>query len=267
MVSFEQACSDAERAAEAARKSANSVASQARALAKAAQTGNVAGIKRCQEKLQEALIILQQEVSNAGSSWPFSDEEEPRLFGEQYVDSLKVAAVSKGLKIHERDGLLISYPSIVRILPEERAVKIDRKKVPTARPSHLVDLLLANQKKSSSFSPARFLESLYAVYVDIVRETSLDLLSVSSGRVVPLARIYKLMTALPGIGRDYDRKDFARDLYILDLKGPQRTRKGAKVSFSSSTGSRKRSNDLFSFIGPNGDNAEYYGIRFSKDDQ
>ena len=267
MVSFEQACSDTERAAEAARKSAGGVVSQARALAKAAKTGNIASIKRCQEKLNEALIALQQEVSNAGSSWPFSDEEEQRLFGDQYVDALKAAAVAKGLKIHERDGLLISYPSIVRILPAERAVRIDKKRIPTARPSHLVDLLLANQKKSSGFSPQRFLESLYAVYADVVSGAFSDLLSASSERVVPLARIYKLMTALPGAARDYDRSDFARDLYILESNGPRRTRNGAMVSLSSSTGARKRSSNLFSFIGPNGDNAEYYGIRFSESER
>ena len=99
VVSFEQACSDTEGAAEAARKSAASVVSQARALAKAARTGNIASIRRCQEKLNEALIALQQEVSNAGSCWPFSDEEEQRLFGGQYADVLKAAAAAKGLKI------------------------------------------------------------------------------------------------------------------------------------------------------------------------
>ena len=266
VVSFEQACSDTEGAAEAARKSAGSVVSQARALAKAARTGNIASIRRCQEKLNEALIALQQEVSNAGSCWPFSDEEEQRLFGGQYADVLKAAAAAKGLKIHERDGLLISYPSIVRILPAERAVRVDRKKIPTVRPSHLVDLLLANQKKSSDFLSQRFLESLYAVYADVVSGASSDLLPASGGRVVPLARIYKLMTAFPGTARDYDRSDFARDLYILESNGPRRTRDGATVSFPSSTGARKRSSDLFSFIGPSGDNAEYYGIRFSKGD-
>ena len=266
VVSFEQACSDTESAAEAARKSAGNVVSQARALAKAAQTGNIASIKRCREKLNEALTALRQEVSNAGSCWPFSDEEEQLLFGEQYTDAIKSVAEAKGLSIQEQDELLISYPSIVRILPAERAVRVDKKRVFTARPSYLVDLLLANQKKSSGFPPQRFLESLYGVYTDIVDRSSSDTLSSRSGSVVPLARIYKLMTALPGAARDYDRNDFARDLYILDSNGPQRTRNGATVSFPSSTGTRRRSRDLFSFIGPEGDNAEYYGIRFSESD-
>ncbi len=267
VVSFEQACRDTERAAGAAQKSASNVVSQARALVKAAQTGNVANIKRCQEKLNEGLTALRQEVSNAGSCWPFSDEEEQLLFGEQYIDAIKTIADEKGLRIQEQDELLISYPSIVRILAAERAVRVDKKRVVAVRPSYLVDLLLANQKKSSGFPPQRFLESLYSVYTDISDSSSADPLSSGSGSVVPLARIYKLMTALPGGARDYDRNDFARDLYILDSNGPRRTRNGATVSFPSSTGTRRRSRDLFSFIGPQGDSAEYYGIRFSGSDR
>ena len=262
MTSLEQACGDTERAAEVARKSAGNVVSQARALAKAARTGNIAGIRRCNEKLNEALEVLQQEVSNADSCWPFSDEEERELFGDQFADALKAAASARGLDIHEQDGLLISHPSIVRILPAECAVRVDKKKISTVRPSYLVDLLLANQKKSSGFSSQKFLESLYAVYADIVHD-----LPESRGRVVPLIRIYKLMTALPGSARGYDRSDFARDLYLLEANGPRHARNGLAVSFPSSTGARRRSSDLFSFIGPDGNKAEYYGIRFREDDE
>ncbi len=264
---FERACSEAERIAEAARKSASRVVSQARALEKAARTGAVAGktgVKACQEKLNEALAALRQRVAEANSCWPFSEEQEQEWFATHYAAALQAAAAAKGLKVHERDGLLISYPSIVRILPAERAVRVDRKKVSTARPSYLVDLLLANQKKTSGFSSQRFLESLYAVYTDIAGGAAADLMP-ASGRVVPLARIYKLMTSLPGSARDYGRSDFARDLYMLESNGPRHTRSGATVSFPSSTGARRRLRDLFSFVGPDGNSAEYYGIRFGKD--
>ena len=57
-----------------------------------------------------------------------------------------------------QDAALISYPSIVRILRGDRAVRIER----GIRPSHLAETLLKNQRKRGGFSPARFLESLYA---------------------------------------------------------------------------------------------------------
>ncbi len=80
--------------------------------------------------------------------------------------------------------------------------------------------------------------------------------------MVPLSRIYKLITALPGVSRDYDRTDFARDIYTLDAEGPRQTRRGRIVSFPASTGTRRRI-DIFSFVAPNGENHEYYGIKFS----
>ena len=265
MVSFEQAFEDTERAADSTLKSASSLMTQVRALRKAAREGNIAAVRRSQNRLDEALSALRQEVANASAIWPFEEDEEEHYLGDYYAAELRRAADERGLNIHERDGNLISYPSIVRILPRDRAVRIDRRKVSTIKPSHLADLLLKNQQKSSSFSSARFLESLYRVYSDIVSGESSGRMVDGSERVVPLARIYSLLTSLPGSSREYDRTDFARDIYILQTEGPQDTRNGAVVSFPSSTGTRIRSRDLFSFIGPDGQGVEYYGIRFTKE--
>ncbi len=257
MANFEQACSDTENAAEAVRKSAGRLASLASKLRTAARIGDIGSLGRYKKELSEALTALQKDISNADSCWPFSREEEQDLLGPQYADELQAAATERGLRVFERDGVLISYPSIVRIVPTELAVRIDKKKVSKTRPSCLVGLLLENQKKSSGFSSQRFLEALYAVY---------QVLAPDGGRVVRLASIYKLMTSRPGSSREYGRNDFARDLYLLESKGPRQTRNATTVSFSSSTGARSRSSDLFSFIGPDGSSAEYYGIRFSKGD-
>ena len=267
MVSFEQAFSDTERAADSTLKSAADLVRQARALKKAAQTGNIAAVRRSQDRLDEALSALRQEVDNASSSWPFDDDDEEQYLDDRYAPELRSAAEELGLDIHERDGRLISHPSIVRILPGERAVRVDRKKVSNIRPSHLAAFLLANQNKSSGFRPNRFLESLYTVYSDIVSEESSGRTVRSiSGRVVPLARIYKLFTSLPGSSREYDRSDFARDLYILDSEGPSRTRSGAVVSFPASAARHGRQSDRFFFIGSDGGSVEYYGIKFTEGD-
>lgn len=265
MVSFEQAFSDTERAADSARESSRRLGLQAGALARAAKTGNVAAIRRAQDRLLDALDELRQEVANAASSWALVPESEEQYLAGGYAEELISAASEIDLDIYERDGNLISYPSIVRIMPGDRAVRIDRKKESNIRPSHLAGLLLKNQQKSSSFSSARFLESLYRVYSDILSGESSDRMVNGSGRVVPLARIYSLLTSLPGSSREYDRTDFARDIYILESEGPRNTRNGAVVSFPSSTGTRRRSRDLFSFIGPDGQGVEYYGIRFTEE--
>ena len=256
---FEQAFRDAEAEAEAARKAANSVVGKARAMAKAAKTGNIAALKRAQTDIKRELEALQAQVDVTLQAWPLAEEEESAYLEGGYGDELRAAADDLGLSLYERDGHLIAYPSVVRILPADRAVRVDRKRVPTIRPSHLADLLLKNQSKSSGFTPARFLETLFLVHQEILRDEKPDL---AGGRVMPLARIYRLVTALPGANRDYDRSDFARDIYTLDSQWPRQTRRGHPVSFPTSTGTRRRSSDLFSFVGPNGEGVEYYGIKF-----
>ena len=265
MISLEQAFSDTERAAESALKAARDLGTQARALQRAAKSGNIAAIRREQNRLAEALSSLQQEVQNAASSWPFTDQAVEQYLNERYMDELKTAAAKVDLEVYERDGNLISYPSMVRVLPREKAVRVDRKKNSAIRPSYLADLLRKNQTKKSGYPPDRFLESLYKVYSGILSREDSGRLVKSDGVVVPLIKIYTLMTALPGVTREYDRSDFARDLYMLDAEGPRQTRRGATVSFPSSTGTRLRSSDLFTFIGPDGQSVEYYGIKFSED--
>ena len=266
MTDLEQAFDDVERAAASTLESAAGLVKQARSLQKAAREGNIARLKRARADLDSSLSGLRQTVANAVGSWVFPDEEqEAQYLEERYSGELRSAAAGKGLEIHERDGRLISHPSIVRLLPRDRAVRIDGRKVSTIRPSYLADLLLKNQSKSSRHRSDAFLESLYAVYADIVHgESAGRLMADDWQRVVPLARIYKLLTSLPGAGRDYDRTDFARDLYRLQDGGPTRTRKGATVSFPASSGTRQAKRDLFTFVGPDGQDVVYYGIRFTK---
>ncbi len=265
--SLEQAFATTEAAAETARRSAAVVVSRARALEKAARTGNLKGIKRCQENLETAVSDLQREVENAGSSWSLADEEVDRIFREDYADILMRTAEQQGVTISQQDDRLLSYPSIVRILHGDLAVRVDRKKVSTVRPTFLVELLLQNQRRfearkgGDSYS-TRFLESLYSVYGELLKESTSKLALSESGRVIPLIRIYRLVTALPGGAREYDRSDFARDLFRIDSDGPKETKNGAKVAFPSSTGTRHRASDRFSFIDPDGQAVEYHGIRF-----
>lgn len=263
MSSFELAFNDTERAAASTIRSAAGLGKLAKRLEKAAKEGNIAAIKRAQGELGNAVNALAQEVDNAVKVWPFQDDEEERYLREDYAAELRAVAAQKGLTIYERDGRLVSHPSMVRIQPGDRAVRIDRKKVSTIRPSHLVSLLLENQRKPIRFQSASFLEALFNVYSEITREGSSDRLMKVDGRVMPLERVYNLLTSLPGSRREYDRTDFAKDLYELETKGPKKTNSGATVSFPASTGTRS-GRGLFTFVGPTGQDIVYYGIRFAE---
>ncbi len=257
MTSFERACQDTETAAASTLKAATDLAKLARTLQKAAREGNVSAIKRNAERLDGALDALRQEVANAVAAWPFEEGGEADYLRERYAVELRSVAAEKGLAIHERDGRLIAYPSIVRIFPGDHAIGIDKKKVSTLRPSYLAEILVHNQKKRPRFRSDMFLEALYKVYRQFAEPAGL-----LKEPVMPLARIYEIFTSLPGSGREYDKTEFARSLYFLESDGPGHTRSGARVSFPSSTGTRS-ARGTFPFVGPDGQVITYYGIRFS----
>ena len=148
MISLEQAFSDTERAAESALRAARGLTTQARALERAAKTGNIAAIEREQKRLAEALSVLQQEVQNAASSWPFSDEEVERYLEERYTDELRGAGwatpVSRCTNVMGTCSPILRYCGV---LPREKAVRVDRKKNSAIRPTHLAEMLLKNQDK------------------------------------------------------------------------------------------------------------------------
>jgi len=114
----------------------------------------------------------------------------------------------------------------------------------------------------SSLSDIHVLESIK----ELVREDSASGQLVRGvGRVIPLARIYRMHTSLPGSDRDYSRTHFARDLYLLDASGITATRSGATVAFPASTGARSpRAQDVFTFVDREGREPQYYGIRFTE---
>jgi hypothetical protein len=178
----------------------------------------------------------------------------------RYSAELISEAAKIGLQLFERDGHLLAYPSVVRVLPLDFAVKIDQKKVGAIRPSHLAKALLANQSKKPKFSAERIVEAFESAY-------NLILPPERRGEVVKLTQIYQSLTLRPGSASDYDKSDFARDVFLVDQSGVLHTRAGSRISFPASTATRGSKSDLITFVAPSGEITTYYGIRFTKDDR
>ena len=53
----------------------------------------------------------------------FTPEDERGYLEEQYSEELKGAAQRKGLQVFDRDGRLIAHPSVIRVMPGDRAVE------------------------------------------------------------------------------------------------------------------------------------------------
>ena len=263
MSSFEEGFSAAERAAESVLTALNEAAAVARRLRKASQDGNIAAVRRESERLEPVVNLIRQEVSNATTAWPFTAEEERQYLEEGYSSELQAEARKRGVQMFERDGRLIAHPLVVRALPGERAVRIDRRQSSNIRPSKLVTDLERLQTRPSRFRPQQFLDSLYHAYLELAERDTSDRLKLGGvGQVIRLDRMYNLFTGLPGSKRDYSLVEFAQDLYALQESGIRDVRAGSRVSFPASSGTRNPRGTI-SFIGPSGETVLFYGIQFT----
>ena len=263
MPSFEEGFSASESAANSMLNALNEATRVARQLRKASQDGNIAAIRRLSERLETSASAIGQAASNAAVAWPFPEEEERPYLEREYSTELRSEGKKHGVQIFERDGRLIAHPLVVRVLPGDRAVRIDRRQTSAIRPSKIVADLERLQKSPARFRPQSFLESLYEAYLALAQANTADRLKLGCvGQVVRLDRIYNLFTGLPGSKREYSLLDFARDLYTLQESGVREVRSGARVSFPASSGTRS-ARGAISFVGPSGDPVLFYGIQFS----
>ena len=261
MKGFEMGFAAVERAAQSTKEAASEIGKIATRLENAAKKGEINAMRRELAALEISFGALRQQATNSQEAWPFQPNEEENYLLSGYLSELcQVASEKEQLETHEQDGRLIAHPSIVRTLASTRAVRVDKKQLSTIRPSYLAQLLVKNQKKPARFNTAAFLEALYDDYklVARVQSGSSQLMSNGGrGPAVPLNRIYEALTSLPGVRRDYDRTEFARDLYNLELS-ELRTKSGAKVLFPSTR------QGGFQFVDHDGRIITYGAIQFSE---
>ena len=263
MPTFEEGFAAAENAADSMLKALGDVAALARQLRRAAQDGNIVAVRRVSERLDANVNRIRQEATNAANAWPFTSEEEREYLEGRYAEELKGEAEKRGLQVFDRDGRLIVHPSVVRVMPGERAVRIDRRQSSAIRPTKIVADLEKLQKSPPRSNPHQLLEKLYQTYLELTDRDTADGLRLGKvGQVVRLNRVYSLWTGRPGAEREYSQLDFARDLYNLETSGVNQVRSGSRVSFPASTGTRNPRGTI-SFVGPRGETVLYYGIQFT----
>jgi hypothetical protein len=256
VTTFEKGFDQAERAGATAERAAQAVVAASRQMKRAAADGNIAALRKSADRLAQTVEAAKQEVANARSAWPFTPEEEEAYLRETYANELRTVARNAGLEMRELDGRLIASPSVLRVAAADRAVQIDRRKVPALRPSRVVAALKANQASKPKLNSARFLETLYRAYKLLGGKDD-------TGTTQALMKMYQAMTLLPGTRSDYSELDFSRDLYLLDRSGLRETTSGARFSLPASTGTRNPTG-TFKFMAPDGEMITYFGIRFTE---
>jgi hypothetical protein len=254
--SLEEALARTESDADASLKAASTVASSLKRLRAAARSGDLREIRRGLDVAGQAVAALEQQLANTVEGWDFDEEE--YLSSGAYLEELVETAQRQGLSLYRQDEQVYSYPSLLRVLPSERAVSIDRVREKRLRPTVLVAHLKDIQGRRPRFKSEAFLESIYRVYERIVAHRGKR-----DGTVVRLKELYDWLTPRPGDTRDYTIQEFARDIYLLDQSGVTATRNGARLSFPAATGT-KNPTGYITVVTQGGQEKRYFGISFEK---
>ena len=240
-------------AVEAAQREAGAAARELKKARASAGTGQVRDLRRALSAAAEAGQALAQAAKEAEASWSFDEAE--HLASGAYSRELVAAAAHAGLAMVEDDDRLLCYPSLLRVLPGDAAVEVDRKRERRLRPSVIVAALAAAQARPAKGKPEALLESLLAAY---------ELLAARESRSDPVLRLdtlWQVLTMLPGAARDYSKPEFARDLYLLDQSGIASAKSGRTLRFHASSGTRGAG--VLTTVAKTGQQQRYWGVSFS----
>jgi hypothetical protein len=220
--SFEQAFSALESQLTVAAKAAKLALAELKKVQSSARVGQLRDLSKGLAEGRNAAKRFAEEMASADSSWEF--EVEPYFADGGYLQELLQEAERAGLRLFERDGRLYCFPMLLTLSGKDMAVLVDRKPERRLRPRELVRVLLARQKRPQRFNEQKLLETLFDVYCRldsrILRDWTPEFRG--NGPVVPLIKIYELMTLLPGSERDYPKEEFARDILLLAISQPKK---------------------------------------------
>ena len=225
-------------------------------LAKAVSAGNLRDTEKLRQAAQSASEVCKQQ---AEACLPLNfDISEYLALNGGYMAELRKQAEDEGVNLYEREGVLFCYPVLVRLEPEARAVRIDKKLEFSIHPRTLTARLRKEQGNEPKTRPEQFIETLLNAY-RIVRDSEFQ-----GGNVaVPLKRIHDMLTLRPGSDKEYSLLDFTREIYLLDRSGLSETKKGFRLILTASTASRERQGDLLKFVTRDGHEKLYAGIKFT----
>ncbi len=254
---FEAALAATERDVDAALRAANAAVRDLKRAVAAARTGQVRDLRKALSSAQSVAGGLANDTRMLG----FDFDEQAHLASGGYVKELLAEAAAKGVSIVEDDERLLCYPSLVRLLPTDAAVEIDKVRERRLRPSVLVAALARAQERGPRFKAEQFLDGLRAGYeLVVVREGK------RADAVVRLIDIWTVLTMLPGQRTAYSKQEFARDLYLLDQSGVTGTARSPRtLRWSASTGT-KGAGTLVT-VSRTGQQQRYWGVSFTTPDE
>ncbi|HVA60408.1 MAG TPA: hypothetical protein VNG13_07705 [Mycobacteriales bacterium] len=253
-IGLEGALGAAQARAEATLKVANGVTRELRKARTAAAAGQVRELRRALEVAAGLATELAAAAGEGRAAFDF--DETAYLASGEYSKELLSVAAERRIAMFEEDERLLCYPSLVRVVPSDSAIEIDRRRERRLRPSVVVELLAVLQQRPPKFRADQFLESLASGYELAVARTGKK-----PDAVVRLTDVWAVLTLLPGQARDYTRPEFARDLYLLDQTGTLTTKGGRTLRWHASSGTRNAG--VLTTVAQTGQQQRYWGVSFT----
>ena len=252
---FEAALSATEAQAAATLQSAAALTRELKRVKAGSAAGQTRELRRALETAETLAAQLAEAAQSLRAGYDL--DEQAYLASGAYAKELLDTAANAGVDLFEEDERLLCYPSLVRIMPDQISLEIDRKRERRLRPTVIVALLAAAQRRGPRFRPEPFLDSLRNAYKLVVARDGKR-----PDAVVRLIDIWAVLTMLPGQGREYTKQEFARDLYLLDQSGLATTsRSTRRLRWSASTGTKGAG--VLTTVTRGGQQRRYWGIAFS----
>jgi hypothetical protein len=251
---FESVLRHTQGRAEAALKSAGSLTRELRKAKAAAASGQVRELRRALDAAVTQAAELLETAQDTRAS--FDIDEAGYLASGAYAKELLAMAADRGVSMYEEDERLLCYPSIVRVIPGDGVVEVDRRRERRLRPSVLLGLLADVQQRPAKFRADQFLESLASGYEYVVAQGGKK-----PDAVVRLIDIWTVLTLLPGQTKEYTRPEFARDLYLLDQSGIRQTKDRRTLRWHASSGTRTAG--VLTTVARSGQQQRYWGVSFT----
>lgn len=251
--SLEAALVATAEAVASALRTSSSVTRELKKASAAAATGSVRDLRKALDAALAMSQVLTSAAEHAKDSYQL--DEADHLASGGYAKELLEVAAEKGVAMYEEDERLLCYPSLIRLMPLDAVIEVDRRRDKRLRPSVVVAALAAAQNRPPRFKAEPFLESLAGAY---------ELLAAQQGKPDPVLRldaVWGVLTLLPGQARDYTRPEFARDLYLLDQSGVATTKAGRMLRWHASSGTRGPG--VLSTVARSGQQQRYWGASFS----
>ena len=206
-----------------------------KAIQKNTEEGNLTELKKNLDTIREAMGILGENVEVVTEELCSFDTKEYFLSGD-FTKQLLEACTEKGVDVRGEMGVYEMFPFKVRIAGDEehsQEVYINRKKLPSFRPSFIVETIRKEQERlgKANFNPLPFMNEIAEGY-----ETACLKSGSRIGSSQSLDKIYKFMTPMSRARKEYDKQAFAYDLARIYEMGPDAwvTRAGDRYHFGTS---------------------------------